>query len=127
MIEPAEDTVKLVLRLVPDGAGGYRHEFRPAPADKPKGKKERPAPDPIHANPDSAAQQLRLFVERLERLHEEKRGIAEDIRDVLSEAKATGFDTKGINAILKLRQLDPHTRAETEAILETYRTALGIN
>ena len=126
MIDAPEDAPRLTLQLVPDGSGGYRHEFRPAPAIKPKGKKERPAPDPIHANPDSAAQSLRLIIERLERLHEEKRGISEHIRDVMSEAKCMGFDTKGIGAILKLRQLDPHIRAENDAILETYRSALGL-
>jgi uncharacterized protein (UPF0335 family) len=126
MTDATETAPRLTLQLVPDGSGGYRHEFRPAPATKPKGRKQRPAPDPIHANPDAAAQALRSIIERVERLREEQRGIAADIRDVMSEAKAVGFDTKGISAILKIRELDPHTRAENDAIIETYRSALGI-
>lgn len=116
----------LVLTPVPDGTGGYRHEWRPAPPAQPKGRKKRRAPDPIKANPDNAAQLLRQFIERLENLHEEKRGIADDIRDVLSEAKATGFDTKTINKIIALRQLENHVRQEDEALLETYKSSLGI-
>lgn len=116
----------MVLVPVPDGTGGYRHEFRPAPAEQPKGRKKRHVPDPIKANPDSAAQQLRQFIERLERLHEEKQGVSDDIKDVLTEAKATGFDRKAIGRILALRKLESHVRQEDEALLETYKSALGI-
>lgn len=122
------DAVPMILTAVPDGSGGTRHEWRPAPAEKPKGrKKQRHVPDPIAANPESAAQQLKLFVERLERLEEEKQGIADDIRDVKAEAKAVGFDVKAMTAIVALRKLHPDIRHEAEAILETYKCSLGID
>ena len=73
-----------------------------------------------------AADQLRLFIERIERLEEEKRGIADDVKDVYAEAKSTGFDTKTMRAIVRLRKLEAHTRQEMDALLETYRTALGL-
>ncbi len=116
----------MILMPVPDGSGGYRHEFRPAPAEKPKGRKKRIVPDPIKANPEAAAQQLARFIESIERLREEKRAIAEDERDIFAEAKADGFDTKGMRAILRIRELDPATRLETEGIIETYKCSLGI-
>nr|WP_274378972.1 DUF2312 domain-containing protein [Sphingomonas cavernae] len=80
----------------------------------------------MKANPESAAQQLRLFIERLERMDEEIRGMQDDRKDVLNEAKANGYDTKTIGTILKLRQLDPNNRMEAEALLETYKASLGI-
>src|SRR5947207_175215 len=73
-----------------------------------------------------AKENLRAFVERIERLEEEKKTIADDIRDVYAEAKATGFDVKGLRAIVKLRKLDADERREHEAILETYMHALGM-
>lgn len=73
-----------------------------------------------------SAEQLRLFIERIERLEDEKRGIADDIRDVYSEAKATGFDAKIMRQIVRLRRMEKHHRDEADAMLETYRNALGI-
>ena len=73
-----------------------------------------------------AADQLRLFIERIERLEEEKKGIAEDIRDVYAEAKANGYDTKTMRAIVRLRKMETHARLEADALLETYRSALGL-
>ena len=73
-----------------------------------------------------ATDQLRLFIERIERLEEEKRAMAEDIRDVYSEAKANGYDTKTMRAIVRLRRMETHTRQEMDALLDTYRTALGL-
>ncbi len=73
-----------------------------------------------------AADQLRLFIERVERLEEEKKGIADDVRDVYSEAKGQGYDPKIMRQIVRLRKMQPHDRAEMEAILETYKSALGI-
>lgn len=73
-----------------------------------------------------AADQLRLLIERIERLEEEKKGIADDIRDVYAEAKSTGFDTKTMRAIVRLRKLEKHDRDEQDALLETYRIALGM-
>ena len=73
-----------------------------------------------------AADQLRLFIERIERLEEEKKGIADDIKDVYAEAKATGYDTKTMRQIVRLRKMENHVRQEAEALLETYKSALGI-
>jgi uncharacterized protein (UPF0335 family) len=73
-----------------------------------------------------AAEQLRLLLERIERLEEEKKGIGDDIRDVYSEAKATGYDTKIMRQIIRLRKMPAHDRQEMEAILQTYLSALGM-
>lgn len=71
-------------------------------------------------------ERLRLLIERVERLEEEKKGIADDIRDVWAEAKAVGYDTKIGREIVKLRRMKPDDRAEREALLETYKIALGL-
>ena len=73
-----------------------------------------------------AADQLRLFIERIERLEEEKKGIADDVKDVYAEAKANGYDTKTMRAIVRLRRMESHARQEMDALLETYRQALGL-
>ena len=73
-----------------------------------------------------AADQLRLFIERIERLEEEKKGLGDDIKDVYSEAKSTGYDTKTMRAIVRLRRMEAHCRQEAEALLETYKAALGL-
>lgn len=73
-----------------------------------------------------SAEQLRLFIERIETLEEEKRGIADDIKDVYAEAKGTGFDTKTMRAIVRLRKMEASARQEAEALLDTYKTALGL-
>lgn len=73
-----------------------------------------------------AAAQLRQFIERIERLEQEKKGISDDIRVVYSEVKATGYDPKIVKQIIKLRAMEPHDRQEMEAILETYKAALGL-
>ena len=73
-----------------------------------------------------AADQLRLLIERIERLEEEKKGIGDDIKDVYLEAKATGYDAKIIRQIIRLRKMAPHDRQEMEAILQTYLAALGM-
>jgi uncharacterized protein (UPF0335 family) len=74
-----------------------------------------------------AADQLRLFIERIERLEEEKKGMADDIRDVYAEAKSTGYDAKTMRAIVRLRKMEKHDRLEAEALLETYKAALGLD
>jgi uncharacterized protein (UPF0335 family) len=71
-------------------------------------------------------EQLRLFMERIERLEEEKKGVADDIRDVFAEAKSQGYDTKIMRQILRLRKMEPHDRAEMEALLDVYKSALGL-
>ena len=73
-----------------------------------------------------SAEQLRLFIERVERLEEEKKSFQDDIKDVYAEAKSTGFDTKTMKAIVRLRRLEKHHRDEADALLETYRQALGL-
>ena len=73
-----------------------------------------------------AADQLRLFIERIERLEEEKKGIGDDIKDVYLEAKANGYDGTIMRQIVRLRKMQPHDRQEMEAILQTYLAALGM-
>ena len=73
-----------------------------------------------------AADELRLLIERVERLEEEKKGIADDVRDVYAEAKARGYDPKTMRAIVRLRKMENHAREEAEALLETYKAALGL-
>lgn len=70
---------------------------------------------------------LRLLIERVERLEEEKKGIADDIRDVYAEAKAVGYDTKIMRQIVKLRKMAPDARKEMEMILDTYKSSLGLD
>lgn len=66
-----------------------------------------------------AGDQLRLLIERIERLEEEKKGISDDVKDVYLEAKATGYDAKIMRQIIRLRKMQPHDRQEMEAILQT--------
>ena len=73
-----------------------------------------------------AKDHLKAFVERIERLEEEKKTIADDIRDVYAEAKGTGFDVKALRTIVRLRKQDADERREHETILETYMHALGM-
>ena len=73
-----------------------------------------------------AREQLTAFIERIERLEEEKKTIADDVKDVYAEAKGTGFDTKAIRKVIALRKLDQDERMEQEAILDTYLHALGM-
>ena len=72
------------------------------------------------------AGQLGRFIERIERLEEEKRNIQGDIREVYSEAKGAGFSIKGIREIVKIRRLDPATRAEEEYLRDEYKKMVGI-
>lgn len=70
--------------------------------------------------------QLKSFIDRIERLSEEKQTIADDIRDVYGEAKGSGFDTKALRQIIALRKKDEQERMEEEAVLDTYMIALGM-
>lgn len=74
----------------------------------------------------STQDQLRQFVEQIERLEEEKKGLAEDIRDKFAEAKSVGFDVKALRQIIRLRKKSKTDRDEEDAILETYMHALGM-
>ncbi len=83
------------------------------------------------SSPESASEtatgaRLRSFIERIERLEEEKKALAEDIKEVYAESKGQGFDVKIIRKIVSLRKKDPDDRAEEEALLETYLSALGM-
>jgi uncharacterized protein (UPF0335 family) len=73
-----------------------------------------------------AAGQLRAFVERIERLEEDKKTVAEDIKEVYAELKGTGFDTKAVRTIIRLRKKDQAERQEEETILDLYMNALGM-
>jgi len=72
-----------------------------------------------------AAERLQSFIERIERLEEEKKNLTADIREVYAEAKSSGFDTKTMRKVVALRKLDQSERQEQEALLETYLRALG--
>ena len=73
-----------------------------------------------------AKDHLKAFVERIERLEEEKKTISDDIRDVYAEAKGNGFDVKALRTIVRMRKQDANERAEEETILETYMQVLGM-
>jgi len=78
------------------------------------------------ADPTIAADQLRSFVERIERLEEEKAALSSDVREVYAELKAMGFDAKTVREVVRLRKLDTNELQEQEALLDTYKTALGM-
>ncbi|MEZ5810048.1 MAG: DUF2312 domain-containing protein [Rhizobiaceae bacterium] len=73
-----------------------------------------------------AAGQLRAFIERIERLEEEKKTISDDIKEVYAEMKGTGFDTKAVRTIVRLRKKDQAERQEEEAMIDLYKNALGM-
>jgi uncharacterized protein (UPF0335 family) len=73
-----------------------------------------------------AADELKLLIEQIERLEEEKKAMADDIRDVYSEAKSRGYDAKIMRQIVRLRKMEAHDRAEMDSILDVYRDALNI-
>lgn len=75
---------------------------------------------------NSANERLKSFVERLERLEEEKKGLSDDIREVMAEAKGVGFDTKILRKVVSARKMDTEKRREEEELFETYMAALGI-
>jgi uncharacterized protein (UPF0335 family) len=74
-----------------------------------------------------AADELRLLIERIERLEEEKKAIADDVKDVYAEGKARGYDTKTMRSVVRLRKMEQQARQEQDALLETYRAALGLD
>lgn len=74
-----------------------------------------------------AGERLRSFIERIERLEEEKKGIQDDIKDIFAEAKGTGFDVKIMRKIIAMRKQDKATREEFDALLELYMAALGMD
>ena len=87
---------------------------------------------PVGEGHNSAAEtactddRLRLLIERIERLEEEKKGIADDIRDVYGEARAVGYDAKIMRQLVRLRKMEPNDRREMETITDLYKSALGM-
>ena len=73
----------------------------------------------------TAKEKLKQIVSRIERLEEEKAGIAQDVKDVYAEAKALGYDTKALRAVIRLRKIDRREREEQEQVLDLYLSALG--
>jgi uncharacterized protein (UPF0335 family) len=73
-----------------------------------------------------AGKRLKSFLDRIERLEEEKKGLADDIKDIYAEAKGTGFDVKTMRKILKLRKMETDKRREEEELLELYKAAIGL-
>ncbi len=119
----------MTMRRVPDGKGGFRHEAAPHVPPARKGKRASAAarePMKTIETGEVSAEQLRLLIERIERLEEERQGIAGDIKDVYAEAKSTGFDVKTMKAIVRLRGMEKHHRDEADMLLETYKQSLGI-
>ena len=80
----------------------------------------------LPVNSTTSAEQLRQYIERVERLEEEKRGLTADIKDVYAEAKATGFEPKIMRQIVKMRAMDRDLLNEQDALLSTYREAVGL-
>ena len=78
------------------------------------------------AEAENTDDRLRLLIERVERLEEEKKGISDDIRDVYAEAKAVGYDPKIMRQVVRLRKMKPDDRSEMEMVLDTYKAALGL-
>lgn len=81
---------------------------------------------PDNVSDTVSAEQLRQFIERVERLEEDRKGVSDDIKDVYAEAKGSGFDTKTMRAIVRLRKMEKAARQEAEALLDTYKSALGL-
>jgi uncharacterized protein (UPF0335 family) len=74
-----------------------------------------------------AADELRLLIEKIERQKEDKKACADDVKDSYAEAKSRGYDVKTVRAIVKLRRMENHVRQEAEALLDTYKAALGLS
>lgn len=74
-----------------------------------------------------SGQRLKAYLDRIERLEEEKAGIAEDVKDIYAEAKATGFDVKTMRKLVRLRKMDAEKRREDDELLELYKAAIGLD
>ncbi len=108
------------------------HDFGPPPgpakssAKSKKGGKTTKASQKAESSNGVAAGQLRSLLERIERLEEEKKAIGDDIKDVYGEAKSSGFDTKVLRQVVKIRKQDQAERQEQKALLDLYLGALGM-
>lgn len=94
------------------------------PGDARETQMQMPVDLPTERRP--ADDRLRLLIERVERLEEEKKGISDDVRDVYAEAKAVGYDARIMRQIVRLRKMKPDARKEMEVVLDTYKSALGL-
>lgn len=127
MIEKVNKKDEPVMNIVSDADKDDKNKTAQVKNDMQKiGKKIAPS----NAKPSEvggiAADRLRSLIERIERLEEEKAGIASDIRDVYAEAKSAGFDTKIMRVIIKLRKMNAADRDNEEYLIETYRKALDV-
>jgi len=113
------------LRMIPER---IRHALRRGNDDPETGEivNEEPFDGRIGDN-SIGGDALRLYIERVERLSEEVKGLQDDIKDVFLEARSTGFDPKTMRTIIRLRKMDKNSRDEMEALLETYLSALGMS
>lgn len=118
----------MTMRTVRDAGGMVRHMPTPFVPSAPAkgGKKARFVPDPIKTNGEGTAEELRLLVERAERIVEEIKGAQDDLKDVMAEAKGRGFDPKALRKIMTIRLKKKEEFQEEEAILEVYLQALGM-
>jgi uncharacterized protein (UPF0335 family) len=118
----------MTMRTVRDAGGMVRHmptPFQPA-TTTPKGRKKRFVPDPIKTNGEAAAEELRVLIERAERIAEEIKGMQDDFKDVLAEATGRGHDGKAFRKVLAIRKKNKEDFLQEEGVLETYLTALGM-
>lgn len=116
----------VTMRQVRGAGGEVRHVPTPFTPPVAKKKARKPhVPDPMKTQ-DNAGEELRLLIERGERLEEERKGIADDIADFLAEAKSRGYDPKALKKIMSIRKKRREEFQEEEAILETYMQALGM-
>lgn len=127
MIEKVNKKDEPVMNIVSDADKDDKNKTAQVKNDMQKvGKKIAPS----NAKPSEvggiAVDRLRSLIERIEHLEEEKKSIANDIRDVFAEAKGAGFDTKIMRAIIKLRKMNAADRDEQEILIETYRKALDV-
>jgi uncharacterized protein (UPF0335 family) len=119
---PGINTAQVASGRRLDGAGADGHPGWLEDESRGQGMLDK---NPI-ATESVAGDQLKAFIERIERLEEEKAGIAGDIKEIYAEAKGNGFDTKAMRKIISLRKQDYSERQEQEAILELYMQALGM-
>lgn len=117
----------MTMRTVRDVGGTVRHvptPFTPQPVAR--GRKKQAAPDPIKTSGEAAAEELRLLIERAERIAEEIKGGQDDMKDVMAEAKSRGYEPRAIKKIMAIRLKKKEEYQEEEAILETYLHTLGM-
>ena len=116
----------ITMRIVRSAGGMTRHVPCAAPPPAKKGKKKAHVPDPIKTNGDSGAEELRLLIERAERIEQEIKGLQDDLKDVFAEGTARGYDKKAIKRVIATRKKRREDHLEEEAIFETYAHSLGM-